>query len=258
MTEKRLKANRENAKCSTGPRTPEGKRAACFNAVKDGILAKDVIGSGRIVGESLEGNVAFVSELVEDCEPVGKFERALAVDIAGYFICKQRADRAEQAAIEIAQRESDSMETIESLQRSALAAKFPKSLSARGDVLRSLVAVQYLINRCAEALQQLESGQINKHTLGELDRFLGTDFVDRIATPSELPGLFAELKSALEQSAAGLQKKRALLKLSKSLPEALDRIIRYKSMVHRHLMQTMQQLATLQQCRRQRKEEQND
>jgi len=38
--DKRTEANRENAKCSTGPKTPEGKAAASHNAVKHGLLAR--------------------------------------------------------------------------------------------------------------------------------------------------------------------------------------------------------------------------
>ena len=38
-TEAQINANRENAKKSTGPRTPEGKRAIVGNAVKNGVYA---------------------------------------------------------------------------------------------------------------------------------------------------------------------------------------------------------------------------
>ena len=38
-TEAQINANRENAKKSTGPRTPEGKRASMGNAVKNGAYA---------------------------------------------------------------------------------------------------------------------------------------------------------------------------------------------------------------------------
>ena len=37
------KANRQNAKKSTGPRTPEGKARSSQNALKHGLLARDAV-----------------------------------------------------------------------------------------------------------------------------------------------------------------------------------------------------------------------
>lgn len=42
-SEARVRANRENAKKSTGPKTARGKTNSCFNAVKHGLLAKRVM-----------------------------------------------------------------------------------------------------------------------------------------------------------------------------------------------------------------------
>lgn len=42
ISEPKLKANRENAKKSTGPKTARGKRNSSFNAMKHGLLAKRI------------------------------------------------------------------------------------------------------------------------------------------------------------------------------------------------------------------------
>jgi hypothetical protein len=42
VSERKCKANRENAKKSTGPKTPRGKRNSSFNAIKHGLLVKRV------------------------------------------------------------------------------------------------------------------------------------------------------------------------------------------------------------------------
>ena len=137
----------------------------------------------------------------------------------------------------------------------ALALQSPGSFSARVDILRSPAAVEHLTECCAEALQQLESGQISKKPIEEIDRFLGTDFVkDSGATDSDfskLEQLLIELKSAFEQSAAALEKNRYLRRLGMSLAPAwaLDRTIRYESMLDHQLMRAIQWLDMLQQRR---------
>ena len=42
-TQAQIRANRENAKKSTGPRTPEGKANSSKNALKHGLLAEDAV-----------------------------------------------------------------------------------------------------------------------------------------------------------------------------------------------------------------------
>ena len=42
-TRRQKKANRKNAKCSTGPRTPEGKARSSQNASKHGLFARDTV-----------------------------------------------------------------------------------------------------------------------------------------------------------------------------------------------------------------------
>ena len=46
-SEAQMKASRENAKKSTGPRTPEGKARASKNALKHGLMAQDAVIPGE-------------------------------------------------------------------------------------------------------------------------------------------------------------------------------------------------------------------
>ena len=43
ISEKQRRANRENAKKSTGPRTAEGKARSSKNGIKHGLLARDAV-----------------------------------------------------------------------------------------------------------------------------------------------------------------------------------------------------------------------
>jgi len=53
VSDKQLAANRANAQRSTGPRTPEGKAIARYNALTHGILARAVIPEALTPYESL-------------------------------------------------------------------------------------------------------------------------------------------------------------------------------------------------------------
>ena len=47
ISEKQQRANRENAKKSTGPRTAEGKARSSKNGIKHGLLARDAVMAGE-------------------------------------------------------------------------------------------------------------------------------------------------------------------------------------------------------------------
>ena len=49
---KQLAANRRNAQKSTGPKTPEGRAVSKMNALKHGILSKEVLVRGLNIKES--------------------------------------------------------------------------------------------------------------------------------------------------------------------------------------------------------------
>jgi hypothetical protein len=78
ISEKVLKANRENAKRSTGPKQLAGKLAVRNNAVKHGLLAT------KIICRNEEEHAAFhalLDELEDDYSPSGALERMLLEEI---------------------------------------------------------------------------------------------------------------------------------------------------------------------------------
>ena len=72
-SEKKAEANRRNAPKSTGPRTPEDKNAVRLNAMRHGLLSKEVIlsGEGADAPRNLEEN------LRAELQPIGELENAL-------------------------------------------------------------------------------------------------------------------------------------------------------------------------------------
>ena len=72
-TEKQRAANRENAKKSTGPRTPEGKAVSCMNAVTDGFASS----TSFIKGENENDLYALYRNLHKELKPATHVEQIL-------------------------------------------------------------------------------------------------------------------------------------------------------------------------------------
>lgn len=80
VTPKVMKANKENAQKSTGPRTVTGKLAVRHNAIRHGLLAKQILlRHGEVRQEEFK---QFLDELEHDLKPIGFIERML-VEEAG-------------------------------------------------------------------------------------------------------------------------------------------------------------------------------
>jgi hypothetical protein len=56
ISAKKLAANRANAKKSTGPRTPEGKRRSSKNAVTHGMFCNDTVLPGEDASTAISGS----------------------------------------------------------------------------------------------------------------------------------------------------------------------------------------------------------
>jgi hypothetical protein len=78
VSDLQLIANRENAKRSTGPRTPEGKKRSSLNALRHGLTGQVVV----MPGEDLKAYLEFTERYVKDLHPVTEPEKQLAHDIA--------------------------------------------------------------------------------------------------------------------------------------------------------------------------------
>jgi len=74
VTQAKIDANRQNAKKSTGPRTPSGKAIASMNAVKHGLSSRKPL----IPGEDEAEFAQFTSDWVNELRPFGPRERLAA------------------------------------------------------------------------------------------------------------------------------------------------------------------------------------
>ena len=77
-TEKQLAANRENAKSSLGPVSPEGKSISSHNAVKTGLTGQTVL----LKTDDVEAYKAHIQRINDEHQPARDNERALVQDLA--------------------------------------------------------------------------------------------------------------------------------------------------------------------------------
>ena len=92
-SERQKRANRANARRSTGPKTPEGKAAVRFNAYRHGLLARDVV----LQGEDADAFQDLWNQVRTDRSPVGPIQEFLVDRVVNAMWRLQRLARAETA-----------------------------------------------------------------------------------------------------------------------------------------------------------------
>lgn len=95
-TEAQVRANRLNAKRSTGPRTAEGKAVVAQNAVKHGLSARQAV----IVGEDMGEFEFYREQMLAELAPEGAMESALAQRAVGLAWRLRRAERLQNEAFD--------------------------------------------------------------------------------------------------------------------------------------------------------------
>ncbi len=108
ITIKQEKANKENAKLSTGPRTSGGKNVVSGNRITHGILSTKLL----LADESAEEYQTLLDSLQAQLKPVGALELALMERIAVSLWRQQRLVRAETASITLNMTQKAIAETV--------------------------------------------------------------------------------------------------------------------------------------------------
>jgi hypothetical protein len=98
VSERKLKANRENAKKSTGPRTSRGKAYSRRNARKHGLFIRD---KEEFLAEGDAWDFeTYYKRLLDELQPIGPSEETEVEQIVACWIRLQRLWRYENAEIE--------------------------------------------------------------------------------------------------------------------------------------------------------------
>jgi len=79
ISSRKLQANRENSKKSTGPKTSAGKAISSWNSIQHGLLSKRLATTESLDKEAF---ACLLASLQQDLEPVGTLEEVLVEKIA--------------------------------------------------------------------------------------------------------------------------------------------------------------------------------
>ncbi|MGA8596403.1 MAG: hypothetical protein WB676_16960 [Bryobacteraceae bacterium] len=150
-SEARLRANRENAKKSKGPTSPEGKKRSSLNATRHGILSQVV----HLPEEEMKSYDEFTARYVAGLEPVGEPEIQLANACADLQFRLHRLAAAEHNLFSIGHSENgDEWETGHPESHTALA--FAETMRRSKDPLNTLSTYESrLSRRFLQTLKQL-------------------------------------------------------------------------------------------------------
>jgi hypothetical protein len=275
-----IAANQRNAQKSTGPKTEEGKSVSKFNALKHGILSKEVLVRGLKIKENPREFSALHQQFRESLEPVGPIEEMLVDQIVTARWRLRRALAAESGEIALNvddgywSRHRGTSPTLQWMQWDRL-----------GDTLFNMqdssMGNSIIERRLGEVRSSVErEGDLTEAAIEKFVQSFG-------GKPNYLSLDLEELRLKLQKNPDGLDaaalkernKKRALAHLDSSLEhalwqrrqcfehedkaeearqaaavlpsmEVLEKIMRYETKLERQMYRAMGQLERLQRMRR--------
>lgn len=161
ISDAQLRANRENAQHSSGPKTPEGKKRSSLNATRHGLLAQTL----HLPQEEMSTYHDFTAAYVKDLNPQGAVEAQLAHSCADLQYRLNRIAAAEHNLFSIGHVENgDLWETGQAESHTALA--FAETLRNSPDPLKLLSLYEQRISRrFLQTLKQLREMQAERREL---------------------------------------------------------------------------------------------
>lgn len=276
MTAKQIAANRRNAAKSTGPRTPKGRAASKMNAMKHGILSREVLVRGLNHAENPRELAALHQRFRDDLRPVGPLEEMLVDQIVTAHWRRRRALTAEAGEIAL------SVDGGQDRRSTQPAPHLQWMLwEGRGDVISGMQTTALGIRVITNWLRDLrklveQGGEVTEAVLGaafggranRLSRELG-EFLGQLAQNPEglepqalqarvreqtlrmLDNRLSLLGWELEQREERDEKEEEARQAAAVLPsmDALEKITRYETKLERQIYRAMLQLERVQRRR---------
>jgi hypothetical protein len=282
----KIEANRRNSLRSTGPKTPGGKRVVRWNALKHGLLSKEV---GILAGDGKESKTEYqtlLEQLQNYLEPGGILEEILVEKIAVCYWRLRRVLRCEMGEIRRGLDTVSSRDLFRRIDQVEFEKRFIALEESRQNLKHTSLGLQYLIGILEEVRPDVEEvGYLSEEVLTRLTQRFGADenglahwcwvfsqmateglieaeqASEREETPSteqckaimldlieEEKKKLMNLKEILEENEQlELEAKVASLYLPSR--EAIEKFLRYETAIERQLYRAMSQLERLQRQR---------
>ncbi len=248
VSEKQRRANRRNAQKSTGPKTVAGKARASRNALKHGLLAKDVVITGTDFNENRAEFDAFLADLCSELKPQGLIEETLVERIATCYWRLRRVQRFEVAAIRGALDTPDpDAPDLARIQRKLKGAEHALATESRLAALLDKPLHQRSLNERRELEQSLRDFR-SAYALRPPD-LVGPSLENQVR--HALPDIIRTLQVATDTLRVQCRTaendhalRRARRPFIASLPDrdALLRVVRYENMLDRQIHRALAEL----------------
>ena len=273
---KQIEANGRNARKSTGPKTPAGRAVSKMNAMKHGLLSREVLVHGKYIKENDREFAALRQRLWEDLNPVGMQEEMLVDQVVAAYWRLYRALKAESGEIALSVDNGRWERTHHDIMSTTML--WGMSSDPVYSMRKSALGNLFMVNQLKEIRASVEKeGELTEAAIQSVT-FHGK--------PYSLTEDLEKLRSRLQQNPEGLeatalrarQKEQALAYIDGKLnfiswditeceeheakeeearqaaavlpaPEVLDKIIRYSTMLDRQLYRAMNQLERVQRRR---------
>jgi hypothetical protein len=202
ISDRKLKANRENAKKSTGPKTPRGKAFSGRNALKHGLFVRHIT-DFEALSENPQEYEDLLNGLWDQYQPVGRAEE---IEVERFALCCWRLKRAWRYENAV-------------------------NLAARRDFVRAELADQkpYCEERDKEeeaVILQLQSAKKELEDGGQVSQ----ELKQRIfAMMPDLEGLWSALEKAAQERVEEVGMSKMFRKLS---PEKRSRVLGLYTVTH--------------------------
>lgn len=249
---RKIEANRRNAQHSTGPTTDAGKYASRMNALKHGLLAKDVVITRGDYKEDEEEFAQLLEDLREQFTPVGVAEDLEVQKIALCYWRKMRAVRYEHGAIR--QRTGNMREREEVRHEQHLDAALQFGANLEG----SAGGIRYLIDELEWVKQEALDGTMSN----ESREWLKQQFPDEFAAPEDTQNDRHQLADKLDEQLRRLSRLLEEVAATEELnldsklraaalpgPEAVNKLTRYETSNDRELDRVLKRLERMQERR---------
>ncbi len=248
--EQRL-ANRQNARHSTGPKTPTGKAHSSRNALKHGLLAKDVVISGPQLSEIQADFDALLADLMTELHPRTLIEETLVERVATCYWRLRRAQRFEVGAIRDALESPDPQaQALEKLRSKLASAEGALYLESRLDRLLIIPEDKLTPAQRREIETQADDfAQVNHFNFLGIEPPARMDLI-RKSLPeivNDLTRKIGRLRAELETAERDDSLRRARRPFTSALPDrdALLKVVRYENMLDRQIHRALAELRRL-------------